>query len=166
MVFNKIDIQSHLFAINWMKSLDDFEAALRSNKTYMSTLIQSLGNVLDAFYANIKTVGVSSVTGQGMNDFFEQIEQCKVDYFQSYKPMLLRKRKEREQMEEMEKKKQMEKLEKDATNQQHKIVYKAPSKDEVLEKMMNLGLYEDDEQNEDNLEQQEDDEMVKCLHQN
>ena len=55
-----------------MRSVEDFESAMKSNQTYMSTLVKSLGNVLDAFYQNIRTVGVSSVTGQGIDALFER----------------------------------------------------------------------------------------------
>eukprot|EP00483_Globobulimina_turgida_P010364 UN10384 len=97
LVFNKIDIKSHLFALNWMNSLDDFEEAMKSNNSYQSTLIKSLGNVLNAFYKNISTVGVSSVTGQGMFEFFKQIKKCKKEYYTQYKPMLIKKIKARKE---------------------------------------------------------------------
>eukprot|EP01083_Nonionella_stella_P077749 212440_1 len=157
-VFNKIDIQSHLFAINWMKSLDDFEEALQSNKTYMSTLIKSLGNVLDAFYKNIKTVGVSSLTGQGMTQCFEQIEKCKQQYYDEYKPMLIKKMQQRK---EEEKRKQMEQLENEA-NDKLKTVYKHESEKETVERLMNLGINDDADECDENID---GDEVLKFLHQ-
>eukprot|EP00483_Globobulimina_turgida_P007878 UN07893 len=63
---------------------------MKSNNSYQSTLIKALGNVLNAFYTNISTVGVSSVTGQGMFEFFKQIEKCKKEYYTEYKPMLIK----------------------------------------------------------------------------
>ena len=155
-VFNKIDIQSHLFAINWMKSLDDFEESLKSNQTYMSTLIKSLGSVLDAFYKNIKTVGVSAVTGQGMTTMFKQIEKCKQDYYKEYKPMIIKKIKERKLMEQEEKKKQLEKIEKDAMNENKKTIYKQETKEEQIEKLMNMGLNDDNDDNQDNNDHDDD----------
>eukprot|EP01084_Bolivina_argentea_P130898 231083_1 len=149
-VFNKIDIQSHQFAMTWMKSLDDFEEAMKSNTSYQSTLIKSLGNVLDAFYKNIKTVGVSAVTGAGMLRFFEQIQKCKKEYFDEYKPMILKKIKERQEMEKEEKKKQLEQIEKDSNNENVKTVYRPSTKEEQIEKLMNLGLNDEEQDDQDN----------------
>ena len=47
--------------------------------------------VLDEFYENLRAVGVSAVTGAGMEDLFEAIDACKGEYFKSYKPELERK---------------------------------------------------------------------------
>ena len=146
-VFNKIDIQNHLFAINWMKSLDDFEESLSTNRSYMSTLIKSLGNVLDEFYKNIKTVGVSAITGQGMDKLFKQIEKCKKDYYNEYKPMLIKKIKQKKLMEEQEKKEQMEKIEKESINHNKKTIYKQETKDDYIERFMNMGLNDNDNDN-------------------
>ena len=150
-----------------MQSLDDFEDAMKENRTYMSTLIKSLGNVLDAFYKNIKTVGVSAVTGQGMNGLFKQIEKCKQQYYTEYKPMLIKKMEQRKQREEEEKKKQMEKIEKDAMNHRKKMVYKQETMEENMEKLMNMGLNDDDEEseNEDEVHQiaDDEDEILKFL---
>ena len=61
----------HDFALKWMKDYDQYQAALESDSSYASTLNRSLGLVLEEFYNNLKTVGVSAVTGMGMDDFFK-----------------------------------------------------------------------------------------------
>jgi GTPase SAR1 family protein len=52
-VFNKTDIVSHEFAVEWMRDIDVFEEALRSEKSYMSTLTRSMAFVMEEFYSCI-----------------------------------------------------------------------------------------------------------------
>jgi GTPase SAR1 family protein len=103
-VFNKTDIVSHEFATQWMKDPEKFDQALESEKSYMSSLSRSLSLVLEEFYSNIKSVGVSAVTGDGMDDFFAAVDSCVDDYYSNYVPYMnyvkeqksLREEKERE----------------------------------------------------------------------
>lgn len=100
-VFNKIDVVDHSFALEWMKDLDKFQAALESDKTYMSTLTRSMSLVLDEFYAELRTVGVSAVTGAGMDDFFAKVQEAVEEYQTVYKPELdSRREKNRKEKEE------------------------------------------------------------------
>merc|ERR1712129_558353 len=101
-------------------------------KSYQSTLIKSLGNVLDAFYKNIKTVGVSAVSGQGMLQCFEQIEACKKEYFAEYRPMILKKIKERKERNDIEQQKESQKIKESAKNDGLKSIYKQESKEQYL----------------------------------
>merc|ERR1719464_1899226 len=149
LAFNKIDIQSHQFCMDWMQNVEDFEAAMKSNQSYMSTLVKSLGNVLDAFYKNIRTVGVSSVTGQGIDALFEKVKECKEEYWTDYRPMIIEKMKERKQREEEEKRQQMAQAQKEAERNDTETVFKLESKKENLEKLMNLGLESIDENKDD-----------------
>ena len=41
----------------WMRDFDKFEAALRADTTYMSTLTRSMSLMLDEFYATLSSVG-------------------------------------------------------------------------------------------------------------
>lgn len=63
LVFNKIDVQPHDFALEWMQDFEAFQAALASHSgtrdaegepTYMNSLMNSMSLVLDEFYKNLK----------------------------------------------------------------------------------------------------------------
>jgi hypothetical protein len=47
------------------------QAALEADASYAATLSRSLSLVLDEFYKNLRPVGVSAVTGEGMDEFFQ-----------------------------------------------------------------------------------------------
>lgn len=83
-VLNKIDLQSHQFIIDWMKDFDKFEEAIENEQDYISSLTRSLALVLDTFYAELKTVGVSSVKGLGMDEFLEAVEDARKEYLDIY----------------------------------------------------------------------------------
>ena len=63
LVFNKIDVQPHDFALEWMTDFEEFQRALASHDgtrdaegepTYMNSLMNSMSLVLDEFYKNLK----------------------------------------------------------------------------------------------------------------
>ncbi|KAK7382039.1 hypothetical protein VNO80_00692 [Phaseolus coccineus] len=58
-----------------MEDFETFRAATSSDQSYTSTLTQSLSLVLDEFYNNLKSVGVSAVSAVGMEAFFKHIQQ-------------------------------------------------------------------------------------------
>lgn len=105
LVFNKIDVQPHDFALDWMADFEAFQAALATHggtrdaegePTYMNSLMHSMSLVLDEFYKNLNAVGVSSVTGQGMKEFFVAIDAAREEYEKDYLPELQRARKAKE----------------------------------------------------------------------
>eukprot|EP00474_Spongospora_subterranea_P010460 CRZ10918.1 hypothetical protein [Spongospora subterranea] len=96
-VFNKIDVVSHQFAEDWMNDIELFEEALQSEKTFMSTLTRSLAFVMEEFYKNIKCVGVSSMTGQGIDEFFTCLDTCVEEYASEYLPFLEERMRERQE---------------------------------------------------------------------
>jgi GTPase SAR1 family protein len=55
LVFNKIDVIKHDFALKWMNDYDEFQDALQSEKSYSSSLASSMGLVLQEFY-NMKRI--------------------------------------------------------------------------------------------------------------
>jgi len=83
-VFNKIDLQSHQYLLEWMTDFEKFLEALESEQDYVSGLTRSLSLVLDAFYSELKAVGVSSVSGIGMDTFLEAVEGAHLEYLDIY----------------------------------------------------------------------------------
>ncbi|VDK79396.1 unnamed protein product [Litomosoides sigmodontis] len=87
-VFNKADIIKPTFATKWMNDFESFQEALDQNSTsYMNDLTRSLSLVLDQFYQNLATVSVSSLTGEGIDDFLKLAQNCVKQYFEVYRPM-------------------------------------------------------------------------------
>jgi hypothetical protein len=90
-VFNKIDVTPCEFLEEWMDDFEAFQAAVDvDNEEYMGSLNRSLSLVMDEFYRNIKTVGVSAVTGQGMEKLFLKIGESAEEFKESYLPDLAR----------------------------------------------------------------------------
>ncbi|XP_061973552.1 GPN-loop GTPase QQT2-like isoform X3 [Populus nigra] len=110
LAFNKTDVAQHQFALEWMEDFEAFQAAMRSDDSYMSTFSQSLSLVLDEFYKKLRSVGVSAVSGAGMDAFFKAIEASAEEYMETYKSDLDKRRAEKQQMEEEQRKHNMEKL--------------------------------------------------------
>ncbi|WWC58294.1 uncharacterized protein I303_100834 [Kwoniella dejecticola CBS 10117] len=119
-VFNKTDIQPHEFAVDWMKDFEAYQAALNDSgrneygeSNYMNSLMSSMCLVLEEFYNNLRAVGVSAMTGEGMKDFFDAVEEARKEYETDYKPELERLASERAAKTEADKKAQLERLMKD-----------------------------------------------------
>ncbi|GMK59794.1 hypothetical protein CspeluHIS016_0900110 [Cutaneotrichosporon spelunceum] len=119
LVFNKIDVEPHDFAIDWMKDFEAFQAALEergrdeNGESYMNSLMGSMCLVLEEFYNNLRAVGVSAMTGEGMKDFFNAVEECRQEYLKDYRPELERLKAEKEEKAEAAKAAHMERLMRD-----------------------------------------------------
>ncbi|KAF0696339.1 Aste57867_12898 [Aphanomyces stellatus] len=89
-VFNKTDVVTHDFAVEWMTDFEAFQNALDQSQedSYMNTLSRSLSLVLEEFYSNLRQVGVSAATGAGIDDFFKVVEEATAEYYEEYLPDL------------------------------------------------------------------------------
>ncbi|BGO96834.1 XPA-binding protein 1 [Rhodotorula toruloides ATCC 204091] len=112
LVFNKTDVQPHDFALEWMRDFEAFQEALLERRqthgeedgpAYMDSLMNSMSLVLDEFYKHLRAVGVSAMTGEGMDELFDAVREAREEYEKDYKPELEKIVAERERKKETQK---------------------------------------------------------------
>ncbi|KAH6663865.1 putative GTPase npa3 [Halenospora varia] len=131
LVFNKTDVKDADFAKEWMTDFEAFQAALKQEEEegsfggmeggsgigggsgYMGSLLNSMSLMLEEFYSHLSVVGVSSMTGAGINEFFEAVQEKAEEFERDYKPELERKRKARDEEKKAFREKELGKLMKD-----------------------------------------------------
>lgn len=127
LVFNKTDAQDAQFAKEWMTDFEAFQAALRNEEEggtfggegvgagsgYMGSLLNSMSLVLEEFYKHLSVVGVSAMTGDGMDEFFRGVNEKAEEFERDYKPELERRRAEREREKQATRQRELDKLMKD-----------------------------------------------------
>ncbi|CAI5989186.1 unnamed protein product [Closterium sp. NIES-64] len=99
LAFNKTDVARHDFAVEWMRDFEAFQAAVDRDPSYAASLSRSLCLALDEFYSNLHAVGVSAVTGGGINEFFTAVEAARKEYMEGYRVDLEKMRAEKEKKE-------------------------------------------------------------------
>lgn len=111
-VFNKVDVTSHDFAIEWMQDFEAFQEALtmENDDSYMSSLLRSMSMCLDEFYAVFECVGVSSTTGAGIGDFFDAVDRAARRFDEEVKPRMDAQKKKIKEEREAAKQKELEKM--------------------------------------------------------
>lgn len=125
LVFNKADVKDPSFAKEWMTDYEAFQEALQEDESgnafggvegegggsgYMSSLLNSMSLMLEEFYAHLSVVGVSSMTGQGVDDFFAAVKEKSAEFERDYQPELERKRNEREENKRLAREKELDKM--------------------------------------------------------
>lgn len=113
LVFNKTDVKDAEFAKEWMTDFEAFQAALREEEEagsfggiegggmgggsgYMGSLLNSMSLMLEEFYSHLSVVGVSAMTGNGIKEFFEAVDEKALEFDRDYKPELERRQKQRQ----------------------------------------------------------------------
>ena len=127
LVFNKTDVQDADFAKEWMTDFDKFQEALNEEQNkgvfggdgfgggsgYMASLLNSMSLMLEEFYSHLNMVAVSSMTGEGIDDFFEAVEEKRKEFERDYKPELEKRRREREKESSEQKQAELTKVMRD-----------------------------------------------------
>lgn len=70
-----------------MTDFDEFDQSLSLVDNYLSSLSRSMSLVLEEFYANILSIGVSSLTGKGIDEkLLAKFEEAKKEYDEVFLP--------------------------------------------------------------------------------
>lgn len=84
-VFNKTDVEPCDFAMEWMNDFTVFQEALQNDESYMASLVHSMSLVLEEFYSELNVVGLSSLTGEGMQELFDALQSATDEYEKEYR---------------------------------------------------------------------------------
>ncbi|CAH9129992.1 unnamed protein product [Cuscuta epithymum] len=157
LAFNKTDVAQHQFALEWMEDFEAFHAALESDNSYTSTLTRSLSLSLEEFYKNLKSVGVSAVSGAGMDEFFKAIDASAEEYMETYKAELDKRRAEKQRLEEERRLENMEKLRRDMNSSRGETVVLNTGLKDKKGKGSSMVEEEEDEDSDEDFERFNDD---------
>ncbi|KIX95435.1 uncharacterized protein Z520_08952 [Fonsecaea multimorphosa CBS 102226] len=156
LVFNKTDVQDAEFAREWMTDFDKFQEALNEEQNkgvfggegfgggsgYMASLLNSMSLMLEEFYSHLNMVAVSSMTGEGIDEFFAAVEEKRKEFERDYRPELEKRRKEREEESAAKREHDLTKVMKDM---------KMDSNSKSGDKGTSKGESDDDDDDEDEL---------------
>lgn len=95
--FNKIDVIPHDFLMEWMEDFEKLGEALSRETSYVASLSKSMSLAMEEFYRNLRSVGVSAVTGAGSEAFQKAVQDAAVEFQESYVPFLREQRRDLEE---------------------------------------------------------------------
>lgn len=132
LVFNKTDVKDASFAEEWMTDFEAFQRALKQEEEtgsfggfeggnaglgggsgYMGSLLNSMSLMLEEFYRHLSVVGVSSMTGKGIPEFFEAVSDKAEEFKRDYTPELEKRRRTRQLEKQNRREEELGKLMKD-----------------------------------------------------
>lgn len=132
LVFNKTDVKDAEFAKEWMTDFEAFQAALKQEEDngsfggseggnggfgggsgYMGSLLNSMSLMLEEFYRHLSVVGVSSMTGKGIPEFFEAVGDKAKEFQRDYQPELEKRRHDRQEDKNSRREKELGRLMRD-----------------------------------------------------
>mmetsp|Transcript_7064 Transcript_7064/g.17253 ORF Transcript_7064/g.17253 Transcript_7064/m.17253 type:complete len:381 (-) Transcript_7064:205-1347(-) len=127
--FNKTDVCSHEFCMEWMRDFEAFQEALDNARSdgdggesgFYDSLTRSLSLVLDEFYTEFSknACGVSAVTGDGIDDFWKVVRQAASVDFEEYIEDLKHRIEEQEAKRQAIARVQARMLKRDVANDNH-----------------------------------------------
>ena len=85
--------------------------------------------VLDDFYTDLRAVGFSSVTGDGLDELLKTIGEARKEYYEEFLPDLKRKKEKAQARREREAQKQIDKLKQDLVRSLYFYTRKCSSRD-------------------------------------
>ncbi|EDN03654.1 gro-1 operon protein 2 [Histoplasma mississippiense (nom. inval.)] len=123
LVFNKTDVRRRV--AEWMSD-SKLSGALREEKKLRLPVLMGRGSMggevaiwlilnsmslmLEEFYRHLNVVGVSAMTGDGIDEFFEAVEEKRQEFERDYKTELERRRREKEVAKEERRETELGKL--------------------------------------------------------
>ncbi|KFY20515.1 hypothetical protein V491_03654 [Pseudogymnoascus sp. VKM F-3775] len=109
LVFNKTDVKDAEFAKEWMTDFEAFQESL----IWVVLVFYLPGKGEGWLTGHLSVVGVSSMTGDGIDEFFEAVQEKAEEFNRDYKPELERRRKARADEKAAGREKELGKLMKD-----------------------------------------------------
>jgi putative protein kinase ArgK-like GTPase of G3E family len=129
--FNKTDVVGCEFALEWMSDFESFQDAVEADdEEYMGPFNRSLSLVMDEFYSNIRSTGVSAMTGEGISELFDKISEAAVEFNDVFLPELARRKAERAEEVKLQEEISIARLRRDIQQSKGDIPSKSLAKDE------------------------------------
>eukprot|EP00933_Yihiella_yeosuensis_P054937 TRINITY_DN5351_c6_g1_i1.p1 TRINITY_DN5351_c6_g1~~TRINITY_DN5351_c6_g1_i1.p1 ORF type:complete len:356 (+),score=77.13 TRINITY_DN5351_c6_g1_i1:195-1262(+) len=142
--FNKIDVMPHGFLQEWMTDFEKLGEALSRETSYVASLARSMSLAMEEFYANLRSVGVSAVTGSGCDEFEAAIADAAEEFRTSYVPFLMEQRRDIQEKRQMQINEQIAAFEKDLNKAKRARQDDGDDMDMLQEDIRNFTISEQD----------------------